>query len=60
MANDTKPDVQHYYKPWNKDGIMVHIGPLLTHQRRQNFFVSKFGKIWICSKQEKNKNFVFC
>ena len=23
----------------------------LTHQRRQNFFVSKFCKIWICSKQ---------
>ena len=23
----------------------------LTHQRRQNFFVSKFDKIWICFKQ---------
>ena len=22
----------------------------LTYQRRQNFFVSKFGKIWICCK----------
>ena len=31
-----------------------------THQRRQNFFVSKFDKIWICFKQQTNKTFVFC
>ena len=32
----------------------------ISHQTRENFFVSKFGIIWICYKQQENKNFVFC